>query len=148
MWSWRSGETVVIHSGLHWVFDVPPPARALAGAALLAMIASTGRGDPPALEAHDGGKLYAQQCAECHGATLGGGKGPPLRGADFLQSWQHKTARNLYSRILTTMPAAAPGTLPAEAVLDLTIYILIENGVDVGPPLKTSADPLNTIEIK
>jgi S-disulfanyl-L-cysteine oxidoreductase SoxD len=138
---------VVIHSGSRWVFEVSLHPRAVTGAALLAMIASTGRGEPAALQAQDGGRLYAEQCAECHGATLNGGRGPPLRGAGFLQNWQHKTARRLYSRILTTMPAGAPGTLPEKAVLELTIYILSQNGVDVGSPVKTSPDLLNTIEI-
>ena len=138
---------MVIHSGSRWVFEVPPHPRAVTSVALLAMIASTGRGEPSALQAQNGARLYAEQCAECHGATLGGGKGPPLRGAGFLQSWQHKTARKLYSRILTTMPAAAPGTLPQEAVLDVTIYILSQNGVDVGSHAKTSPDLLNAIKI-
>jgi mono/diheme cytochrome c family protein len=136
-----------MHSGSRWVFEVPPHPRAVTSAALLAMIATTGRGEPSALQAQNGGRLYAEQCAECHGATLGGGKGPPLLGAGFLQNWQHKTARNLYSRILTTMPATAPATLPEEAVLDVTIYILSRNGVDVGSNVKTSPDLLNTIEI-
>jgi S-disulfanyl-L-cysteine oxidoreductase SoxD len=138
---------MVIHSGSRWVFEVRAHFRAVTSAVLLAMIASTGRSEPAALQAQSGERLYAEQCAECHGATLGGGKGPPLRGADFLKSWQHKTARNLYSRILTTMPAAAPGTLPQKAVLAITIYILSRNGVDVGSHAKTSPDLLNTIEI-
>jgi mono/diheme cytochrome c family protein len=96
----------------------------------------------------NGGKLYAEVCAECHGATLGGGKGPALRGAAFVQNWLHKTARELYSRILTTMPASAPGTLPEETVVDITIYVLNQNGVDVGSELKALPDSLNTIEIK
>ena len=137
----------MIHSGSRWVFEVPPHLRAVTGAALLAIIASAGGLEPSVLQAQNGGKLYAEQCAGCHGAALGGGKGPPLRGADFLQNWQRKTARNLYSRILTTMPAGAPGTLPEEAVLDITIYILSQNGVDVGLHVKTSPDLLNTIEI-
>ena len=138
---------MVIRSGSRWVFEVPPHPRAVTSAALLAMIASTGRGEPPSLQARNGETVYAEQCAECHGATLDGGKGPPLRGADFLQSWQHKTARNLYSRILTTMPAAAPGTLPKEAVLAVTIYILSKNGVDMGSRVRTSAELLDAIEI-
>ena len=99
------------------------------------------------LQDQNGASLYAELCAECHGATLGGGKGPPLRGADFLQNWQQKTARTLYGRILTTMPAGAPGTLSEGAVLAVTIYILSQNGVDVGSDLKRSPDALNTIEI-
>jgi S-disulfanyl-L-cysteine oxidoreductase SoxD len=137
---------MVIHSGSRWVFDVPPRLLAVTSAALMGIIASAGRGEP-ALQAQNGGKLYAEQCAQCHGATLGGGKGPPLRGADFLENWQKKTARKLFSRILTTMPAADPATLPEQAVLDITVYILSQNGADVGSDVKTSPDQLDTIEI-
>jgi mono/diheme cytochrome c family protein len=138
---------MAIHSGSRWAFEVQPHPRAVACVALLGMIAGTGRGEPLTLQAHNGGRLYAEQCAQCHGATLGGGRGPPLRGAGFLQNWQHKTARNLYSRILTTMPPTAPGTLPEEAVLEVTIYILRQNGVDMGSHLKASPDLLNAIKI-
>jgi mono/diheme cytochrome c family protein len=139
---------VAIRSGSRWVFEVRARPRVLTRAALLAVVASTGRGEPSAPHAENGGKLYAEVCAECHGATLGGGKGPPLGGAGFLQNWQHKTARDLYSRILTTMPADAPGTLPEETVLDVTIYILSQNGINVGSAVKALPDSLSTIEIK
>ena len=122
--------------------------RVVTGAALLAVVASTGRGESSVAHAENGGKLYAEVCAECHGATLGGGKGPPLRGAAFLQNWQHKTAHDLYGRILTTMPADAAGTLPDETVVDITIYVLKQNGVDLGSELKALPDSLSTIEIK
>jgi mono/diheme cytochrome c family protein len=129
-------------------FEVQALPRVVTGAALFVVIASTGCGEPSAPRAESGGKLYAEVCAECHGATLGGGKGPPLRGAAFLQNWQHKSARDLYSRILTTMPADAPGTLPDETVVDITLYVLNQNGVDLGSELKALPDSLATIEIK
>jgi hypothetical protein len=78
---------------------------------------------------------------------LDGGRGPPLRGAAFLQQWKEKTARNLYSRILSTMPVSAPGTLPPSDVLDLTLFLLKQNSLDVGPEAKTSADMLNAMKI-
>jgi mono/diheme cytochrome c family protein len=127
---------------------VPALPRVVTGAAVLAMIASTCRGDPSAPRAENGGKLYAEVCAECHGATLGGGKGPPLRGPAFLQNWQHKTARDLYSRILSTMPASAPGTLPEEMVVDITIYVLNQNDINVGSEVKALPNSLGAVEIK
>ena len=139
---------MAIRSGSRWAFEAQAVPRLVTGAALLAVIASTGRGEPSAPRAENGGKLYAEVCAECHGATLGGGKGPPLHGAAFLQNWQHKTARDLYSRILTTMPADAPGTLPEETVVDVTIYVLSQNGMNVGSEVKGLPDSLSTIEIK
>jgi mono/diheme cytochrome c family protein len=114
---------------------------------VLAIGANASRGDPPPTHSDTGASSYAEFCAECHGATLGGGKGPPLRGAAFLQNWRQKTARDLYSRILSTMPASAPGTLPDETALDVSIYVLTQNGVDVGSQAKRSPDALSTIEI-
>jgi mono/diheme cytochrome c family protein len=111
------------------------------------MVAGTARSDPPQNHSAAGANSYAEFCAECHGASLGGGKGPPLRGAVFLQNWRNKTARDLYSRIQSTMPASSPGDLPDETVLVVTIYILSQNGIDVGSQVKPSPDALGTIDI-
>jgi len=62
--------------------------------------------------------------------------------------WQHKTARDLYDRILNTMPASDPGSLSEESVLDITIYLLSRNHVGVDPRAKPSAEALDAIEIK
>lgn len=95
-----------------------------------------------------GQAAFASNCASCHGAMLGGGWGPPLKGAQFLANWKGKTGRNLYSRILTTMPASNPGSLPSKTVLAVTLYLLSENGVDVGSRAPRSPDELNSIVIK
>jgi len=110
------------------------------------MVAGESRSEPPTTQELSGGNSYAEVCAECHGATLGGGKGPPLRGAGFLQSWKDKPGSELYSRILTTMPASEPGTLPEETVLNITIYVLSQNGVDVSSRVK-SPDLLGPITV-
>jgi len=41
-------------------------------------------GPPSAFAAHDGAKLYRENCAACHGLTGSGGVGVPLRLPDFL----------------------------------------------------------------
>jgi mono/diheme cytochrome c family protein len=105
------------------------------------------RAEPISVQVGRGGASYAMLCAGCHGAMLDGGRGPPLRGAAFLQQWKEKTARNLYSRILTTMPVSAPGSLPSSTVLDLTLYLLKQNDLNVGSEAKTSADMLNAMTI-
>lgn len=148
MSSWQSGVITGQQSLSQWAFDVLANARVITAVAILAMIAGTAIGAPPTPHAKNGGKLYQQLCSECHGESLGGGRGPPLRGADFLQMWQHKTARDLYDRILNTMPASDPGSLSEESVLDITIYLLSRNHVGVDPRAKPSAEALDAIEIK
>lgn len=105
-------------------------------------------GAPASSQVERGQAAFASNCASCHGAALGGGFGPPLKGAQFLGEWDGKTARNLYSRILTTMPASDPGSLPSKTVLALTVYLLSENGVSVGSKAPASPDQLNAIVIK
>jgi len=105
-------------------------------------------GAPVSVQVAKGQASFASNCASCHGPTLGGAFGPPLKGAEFFKQWNLKTARNLYSRILTTMPASAPGTLSPKTVVDLTIYLLTQNGVHVGSKAKKSPDQLNSILIK
>jgi hypothetical protein len=64
-----------------------------------------------------------------------------------MEHWKEKTARNLYSRILTTMPVSSPGSLEPDTVLDLTVYILRQNDMNVGSEAKSSADMLNSVTI-
>lgn len=117
-------------------------------AATLSMAASsTGWSDPISVQLSKGGAQYASTCARCHGPALGGAWGPPLKGETFLQEWNQQTARKLYSRILTTMPASAPGTLSPRTVLNLTLYILSQNGVRLGSKERTSPNQLNAVTI-
>ena len=60
-------------------------------------------------QAARGKSVYDKQCSNCHD---GGGMGPSLKGDDFLATWENKTVRALYSRILTTMPSDDPGACP------------------------------------
>jgi cytochrome c5 len=57
-------------------------------------------------QAARGKSVYDKQCSSCHD----GGMGPSLMGDDFLATWENKTVRTLYSRILTTMPSDEPGS--------------------------------------
>jgi S-disulfanyl-L-cysteine oxidoreductase SoxD len=103
----------------------------------------------PASEQVSRGQVaYVSHCASCHGETLSGGWGPPLKGTQFLGQWADKKARSLYSRILSTMPASAPGTLPPKTVLAVTVYLLRQNGVAVGTKATTSVNELNAIVIR
>lgn len=80
--------------------------------------------------AQQGAILYAVKCASCHGTRLEGGQhAPPLTGAAFRESWNQKTARNFYSRVLSTMPVNDPGSLAPEEVLRITLFCLATNGM-------------------
>jgi mono/diheme cytochrome c family protein len=76
-------------------------------------------------QAKRGDKLYAENCAACHGADLMGSTIiPPLTGAEFAASWQGKTVGDLFEKIVTTMPAIAPGTYTNEQTADTIAYML------------------------
>lgn len=87
---------------------------------------------------------YDNQCSNCHD---GGGMGPALKGDDFLASWENKTVRSLYSRILTTMPSDAPGTLQEQELLDIIAYLIRANGFPPGDTALGTANELNDIKI-
>ena len=72
-------------------------------------------------QADEGKQLYADRCANCHGANLEGVGTPALTGASFIRRWAggSKTVGDFYAKIRDTMPmiarrASAPGaTRPA-----------------------------------
>jgi mono/diheme cytochrome c family protein len=95
-------------------------------------------------QAAKGKTSYNNQCSTCH---EGGGMGPALKGTEFLGSWENKTVRSLYSRILTTMPSDAPGTLTEQDVLDIVAYLISTNGFPPGDKALEKPDELNDITI-
>ncbi|MEA2664620.1 MAG: hypothetical protein QOI11_1564, partial [Candidatus Eremiobacteraeota bacterium] len=121
---------------------LPRPARdALLGAALLVLGgaavagAATG-GGYTAGNASAGASVYTNSCAQCHGANLGGGAGPPLVGASIKNGY--KTPAALYDFIKTQMPANAPNSLSAKQYADVTAFVLGKNG---GAPGTSGAAP-------
>jgi mono/diheme cytochrome c family protein len=92
--------------------------------------------------------LFATRCASCHGENLEGGRiAPPLSGPGFQANWGGKTARALYSRIISTMPLSDPGSLPPAEVLNIAIYVLAVNGASLGAQSIADAAQLNNIKI-
>jgi S-disulfanyl-L-cysteine oxidoreductase SoxD len=99
-------------------------------------------------QATRGQAVYAAKCSLCHGPALQGGanESPPLRGKRFLADWDQMPLRALYSRILSTMPKADPGSLTTEETLSLVAYVLQQNGFPTSSARSlTSADVLSSI---
>ena len=84
-------------------------------------------------QADRGKAAYGEQCAACHGPTLGGiDVAPPLSGNAFLNNWNNTSAGDLFTRIHDTMPQNNPGTLSAKTVSDIEAYIFQANGFPAG----------------
>lgn len=101
---------------------------------------------PPQVAA--GAAAYAEHCAACHGSNLAGmDHAPGLVGETFWASWDGKPARQLYSRIISTMPLADPGSLEPETVVDIATFILKTNKQEVPATGYASANDLNAVTI-
>ena len=95
-----------------------------------------------------GAAVFREKCIGCHNPDLNaGGFGPALKGAFFWNSWENKSARELYGRILSTMPANDPGSLSQREVLSLTAFILHANGYPIGDTTLKGPEDLGPIRI-
>jgi quinoprotein glucose dehydrogenase len=76
-------------------------------------------------QADRGGTLYAQQCAQCHGDTLGGVESAPaLAGDVFNNTWEGMMLDALLERMRSTMPQDKPGTLTRAQNADVLAHML------------------------
>src|SRR5438128_1425591 len=93
---------------------------------------------------------YQQQCASCHGSSLGGGEAaPPLVGEAFLEGWDGKSVRALFETVQTTMPADNPGRLSPQQGADIVAFVLSSNGFPAGDKeLARELDVLKEIRIQ
>jgi len=85
-----------------------------------------------ATQAEAGQALYLEQCAGCHGGSLGGGQGPPLSGEAFVDGWRTVPLSDLVSKIRGTMPENAPGELTRAQATSLVAYVIQANGFPAG----------------
>jgi cytochrome c len=70
--------------------------------------------------------VYAESCAECHGAKGQGGTGPTvIGGSKRIASYQ--TTTRLYDYVSRVMPFDAPGSLKSDQYWNVTAYLLHEN---------------------
>lgn len=93
-------------------------------------------------QAKRGRTTYDAKCAACHD---GGTMGPELWGDPFLTQWENKYVGAFFSRIQTTMPEDAPGSLSENDVLDLVSYVLQTNGFPAGDKAILRASALATM---
>jgi alcohol dehydrogenase (cytochrome c) len=103
-------------------------AVALGGGALVAA--------PSASQLEMGRKVYAENCAVCHGASYAGAFGPPVSGDAFVAKWTTRGPEALAEHI-RTMPPASPGTLSDEAYDALNALLRDVNkmpAVEAGAP--------------
>jgi hypothetical protein len=87
----------------------------------------------------DGEDLYKDNCSSCHGKDLGGKSAPILIGTDFTSSLSSKGMDNggqLYEFVKTKMPLHRPGALSSDEYLSITVYILWQNGIDLGSQME------------
>lgn len=80
-----------------------------------------------------GKEVYGIHCASCHGAELSDGEfAPALKGQLFASTWAGKPLDAVFRKIVSTMPQAAPGSLPMDAYVDILAFILQNNGAHAG----------------
>jgi mono/diheme cytochrome c family protein len=101
-------------------------------------------------QARRGGARYAEQCATCHGDTLGGGESaPPLAGGEFLANWNTLTVGELFDRTRSTMPQNKPGSLNREAAAEILAFMLSANQFPAGKSdLPQASEVLRQIKIE
>lgn len=92
-------------------------------------------------QAEQGGVVYGQQCASCHGTNLDDGAyGPPLTGTDFRRKWGARSLDALMTYTSERMPPTLPGTLGDVRYAQVIAFLLQENGVKPGGS-ELPADP-------
>ncbi len=91
-------------------------------------------------QAGAGHQQYDANCSPCHLQDLAGtNDAPALAGPAFMGAWGGRTTAQLYSKIATTMPAGAGGSLSQQQYTDILAYILERNGARAGTSAFTPA---------
>jgi mono/diheme cytochrome c family protein len=141
----RRGAAAVVAVALACVLAIASPASAKtktsAGGAVPALYTSA--------QASAGAKIYAAQCASCHGAHLEGGVGPALTGPNLVRLAK-KTKLNVgdvFQFMALQMPLNAPASLPKDQYVAVMAYILKVNGYPAGSKPLTYAAAMNSTVI-
>jgi S-disulfanyl-L-cysteine oxidoreductase SoxD len=112
-------------------------ALALITAATLQASAQGREQRPPAFtqaQVQRGKSIYQKNCQDCHGSTLDNGEfgGAPLKGSYFRQHWGSGDVSALFEYVNTLMPPDRPGQLSPQSYVDLTAFLLSNNGYAPG----------------
>lgn len=85
-------------------------------------------------QAERGEAAYVHNCQDCHGTSLDNGEfgGAPLKGSWFRQHWGNGSVAALIGKTKGTMPPDRPGQLSDQTYLDLTAFLLSQNGYAPG----------------
>lgn len=128
------------------------PARAIQAPIVLAQAGGSRPVSWSDIQASRGEKLFKEVCADCHGASLRGGLigGPPLTGSAFAQKFLNGTpASALFLFNSTLMPPDSPGQYSPGEYVDLTAFILRENGIDSsGAPMPSNPTVLDQMIVE
>jgi alcohol dehydrogenase (cytochrome c) len=128
--------------------------RALAGLAVMTMLAAgapavskgTRSGVYTAAQAEEGARVYAVQCAMCHGARLEGTVETPGLVGKFVANWGDRPLGDFFNYLARAMPQSSPGHLAPEDNARLVAFILRANGAPAGDsPLPADASALRPI---
>ncbi|HEX4637007.1 MAG TPA: cytochrome c [Rhizomicrobium sp.] len=110
-----------------------PIVLAAMAAAAQAQTASIWDGVYTEAQAARGNAGFADHCARCHGADLGGtGEAPALSGPQFLSDFDGLSLGDLFDRIRTTMPQDDPGGLTRDQYADMLAFLLKANALPSG----------------
>jgi mono/diheme cytochrome c family protein len=130
----------------------PPIHHAAIVAAAFAAIAATIAGNagaqdrrPPAFtdqQVTRGKAIYLKNCQDCHGSTLDNGEfgGAPLKGSYFRTHWGSGDVAALVGYMSALMPPDRPGALTPQSYVDVTAFLLSNNGYAAGSE-ELTADP-------
>jgi mono/diheme cytochrome c family protein len=92
-------------------------------------------------QAERGNGVFTKVCVECHTRN-------DMSGRDFRLNWNGRTVFELFERIRTTMPDAAPGSLTREEYADVTSYFLKLNGMPAGSMPMPADSTLTAIKLE
>ena len=107
-----------------------------AAAALGAGAPATGKGTRSgvysAAQADEGARVYASQCAMCHGARLEGTVETPGLVGKFVANWAGRPLGDLFDYLALAMQQGSPGRLAPDDNARLLAFILRANGARPG----------------
>jgi mono/diheme cytochrome c family protein len=95
-------------------------------------------------QAARGREVYDKICAECHST----GEAPNLLGNAFLRRWFEETLDVPFTKMRTSMPDDAPGSLAIDMYVDVLSYMLEAGGLPPGKEsLPSDVDRLSAIKV-